>query len=407
MSTELTYRHFLLTMAVASLLSVVLCCIAVLLIDPYRLYRLIDMPGFNQEKPFPQRFQKEIKLSGAVASHANAIILGNSRAEIGFNPDYRGWSEKGYSAYDLAIAGTGLAISREQLDSLQQGGHAPALLVLGADFLDFLSPPQWTPGPVPLNKADSLAGLQWQFDSAFSMQSVTDAIKTLSMQNAREEESMTARGFNPLREYVKYAREQGYYALFQQRAQENAKAFLKKRQFTVLAPDSQTPSWHAFDGIVSAAGKQGSTLHIVIYPYHAQLLAMFEQLHWWPQFEQWKRYLVQRVAFWQAAYPQAHVTLWDFSGFTSYQCQPIPAKGNKVQGSPWYWEGGHFKPALGDLILAQVLDVPQTGGVAFGQHLDAATLETDSQRIARERASCVAANPQVFDSAAALVATQN
>ena len=67
----------------------------VFVVDPYRIYRFIDQPGFNHIKPAVGRYQEEIKITGARTIKANAFILGNSRAEIGFNPDYTGFAQAG------------------------------------------------------------------------------------------------------------------------------------------------------------------------------------------------------------------------------------------------------------------------------------------------------------------------
>lgn len=60
--------------------------VLVITIDPYRLYGFTEYRGLNTVKPALGRYQNEIKLSQALNAQSNAFIMGNSRAEIGFDP---------------------------------------------------------------------------------------------------------------------------------------------------------------------------------------------------------------------------------------------------------------------------------------------------------------------------------
>jgi len=50
--------------------------------------------------------------------------------------------------------------------------------------------------------------------------------------------------------------------------------------------------------------------------------------------------------------------LWDFSGCHSVTIEDVPASGDLRSEMRWYWEAGHFKKELGDLVLDKVLDHP-------------------------------------------------
>ncbi len=378
----------------------------VVVVDPYRLYRLIDVPGFNHVKPVPARYQEEIKLAGARATRANAFILGNSRAEIGFNPDYAGFTAAGYSTYNLAIPGTRASTARRAIAYLRDTGQRPAMLVLGVEFLDFLKSPTMAGSANRVTTSvHAVDQLNWKFDTIFSLASASDAIETLRIQRHPETETMTPRGFNPLLEYNKYAREQGYYALFQQRAMENASTYIGKSSGLAMPENGGSPDMEDLRKILETSSTDKTELHLVIYPYHAQILAMFEQTGLWSAFEQWKRLLAQEVAAIKKVNPDAHVTLWDFSGFSNFQCEIIPSRDDRTSATKWYWEAGHFKPALGDVVLSRLLGKPQEsfakGGMGFP--LTPANLDENRQRIERERATCAAVYPQLFSDAAALV----
>ncbi len=365
----------------------------VVIVDPYRIHQVLEVSGFNQTKPAPDRYREEIKLTGAKAMNANAFILGNSRAEVGFDPEHPIFSAKRLSVYNLALAGTNVSTARREFDYLRKQGQKAAVIVLGLDFLDFLG---GAPKPAIENNSGSHAadGLKWKFDTIFSLNSVADAIKTLKIQHAQEAETMTSRGLNPLHEYQKYAREQGYYALFRQRAIENAKTYARKRRDSAAAGE-QFQGRDQLDAILSAAAIDGTEIHLVIYPYHAQILAMFEQADLWPSFERWKTILIGDITAIQQKYPNSKVTLWDFSGYSRYQCEAIPGRDEKHRNTQWYWEAGHFKRELGNLVIDRLFGSDAEGewGVALSQANDAA----NRARIARERAACLTANPRLFE----------
>lgn len=377
------------------------CMALVALIDPYGLYRHFEHPAINQVKIQPERLQKHIKLAGARATHANLFILGNSRAEIGLDPDFPALAANGMSPYNLALAGTRLDVAREQLEQLAAGGMHARRMIVGVEFLDFpIDPDSVQPAAPATVVTTPMASLAWQFDALFSIDSVLDAVKTVRSQRNADASSMSARGFNPLREYRQMAREEGYYALFRQRAEEYALRFKKLPHGLISQTGGSAPEFDQVQAILALGDQDGAAIDLVIYPYHAQLMALLDSAGMAPIFEQWKSLLAQQVAAWQATHPQARVTLWDFSGYAPYQCETVPPKGDRKAQTRWYWESGHFKAELGNIMLARILN-PQDEGT-FGVVLTPDGIDANRARVARERASCLQANPALFGEAAAL-----
>ena len=403
------FKTFLAVTAVATAVGAALASALVVVVDPYGLYGVVDKPGFNQVKPQLTRYQKEIKTANAAASGARSFIIGNSRAEIGFNPAHPALADGGKPAYNLSMAGHALGSAREQLAQLAAKGQHPAKLVVGVDFLDFLvDPRRATPPLEAVRMPSAFDRLQWQFDTLFSIDSVLDSVSTVRLQHTRFPVSMRRDGFNPFIEYQKYARDDGYYPLFQQRAMENAKRFRKMPKGLLDQSRGSSVDFDNFTDIVSEAARQKAEVHIAIYPYHAQVLALFESAGMLPLFDQWKSELAQRVERVRAAHPGARIALWDFSGYSAYQCETIPGKGDKASKTRWYWEAGHFKAELGDLVLSRMLEggagaAPAEG---FGTPLRSDTLEQNRARMQRERASCMAQYPALFADAAQLMGGQ-
>lgn len=386
-------------LALGSGIAAVVAFVAV--VDPYGLYRLVGPAGFNAVKPALSRYHEEIKLARARQVNPDFVILGNSRAEIGFDPKAAGLRAAGGRGYNLAIPGTGIDTSARQLLQLRAAGVTPKTVILGVEFLDFLRSAAPPPAaPAATSAAVPARPAYWQFDALFSLASVNDSIRTLRIQHDEEAATLDVDGFNPLKEFRAYVRDDGYYKIFAQRAQENSRAF-RRKSTTALAPGDLN-LLHAF---LRTAASTDADIRLVIYPYHAQILAMFEAAGLWPLFEDWKRHLVAAIAEAKRNHPGARITLLDFSGFGPYNCERIPAKAEVRAVTKWYWEAGHFKKELGDIVLARVMaePLPAPQGATFGIKLDAASEQTNAKRIAAERRACAAVYPGLFESARRLM----
>ena len=402
MTTESDFKRFLTIGSIVVAAGVIASAALVALVDPYRLYGMPEVAGVNQVKPLPTRYQNQIKMHGAFRQGADVFILGNSRAELGLDPEHAGF---GGGAFNLALAGTNLGTAREQLDQLRREGIAPKRLIVGVEFLDFLLDPSRPPPPAEPRSRGPLDELAWKADALFSMDSVVDALATLRLQRVADPQSITARGFNPLLEYNKMARDDGYYSIFQQRAVQNAKRFVRVPRGLVALDTGSSPSIDNLRAILAHGVERQAEMHVVIYPYHAQIQAMFDAAGLATTFDNWKALLAEEVDKVRNANPGVKVSLWDFSGYSSYQCEPIPARGDKQTSTRWYWEAGHFKPALGDIMLTRILDPASQDDPAddFGFLLSQATASANQQRVASERRACAAAQPDMFDNANALI----
>jgi len=395
-------RHYLRALALAVVGSALFFGAGNLLIDPYGLFQLVSRSGFNAVKPRPDHSLAEIKMATVLKYPANALIIGNSRAEIGFDPQHPVWRSQSLSAYNLAVPGSGIQNSAEQIKQLENKLH-PRLVLLGLDFLDFLVNPSSTENPPPAHDQFDLRDrMRLGFASLFSIQAAADSLRTLRIQRDATPESITDRGFNPLLDYQPIARSEGYYAMFRQRAQSNAQRFARMPKGLFKNGSKSSPEWEALTAILEETLNRGGSVKIVIYPYHAQLLAMFEQYQLWPAFEAWKAHVAE-VAQAVLDRHSGRIELWDFSGFSDYQCEPIPRKGDKQSVVRGYWEAGHFKKELGDVMLTRMFDRRENSNPAadriFGMPLTTANLEQNAARVRSERETCLAHSPEIFSEA--------
>ncbi|MBA5603900.1 hypothetical protein H3H36_00795 [Duganella sp. FT3S] len=380
-------RTFLRTVLLTLATGAAACTAFVYVVDPYGLYGAVNRAGVNAVKPSLTRYQEEIKASNALRSGARNFIFGNSRAEIGFDPDTVG------NAYNLAIAGSVMESVISEIATMRAHGVRPASAIVGMEFLNYADAPRSAHPEASALPADRAF---WRFDTLFSFTSLKDSVRTLRIQQDDYAESMSPRGFNPLREYLAYARVDGYHLIFQRRAEENAANYLRKARTSFNADQARRDTRRILDMLAAP----GADIKLVIYPYHAQVLLLFEETGLWPWFEAWKAILAEEVAAARARHPGAHILLADFSGFGARQCEAVPPSGSPA-ATQWYWEGGHFKKALGDQLLHALAS--GQGYQDLGMVLDTATLEANRVRIAQERAACLAARPGLLREVRAIV----
>lgn len=344
--------RYLLAWTLATLALLAMVAAFNLLVDPYDLFRVVYREGFNRVKSNAGQRTLTFKRTNVDRMRPNTLILGNSRAEIGFDPDSPAWPAALRPVFNLALPGSGPGSALDELRRVQ-GTNAPRLVLAGLDFLDFRVDPSAQIGDVtrPPKPDNALQHLRERTSAVLTIGALVDSLSTLKAQHDPYSTALTDAGFNPMRDYVRIARSEGYYAMFRQRNQENARNYARGWKSVYLADGRPSPYFDAVAQIIAAADSGRTAIRLVIYPYHANTLVLFHQSGLWPAFEAWKRELVKLV---NNAPADADVELWDFSGFLPYADERVPEPADRTTELRWYWEAGHFKKSLGDVLLARM-----------------------------------------------------
>jgi hypothetical protein len=368
---------------VMSTVALLVAVVAVnVVVDPYGLFRIVDVPGLNRIKSQAGERAALFKRTGVERMRPAGLVLGNSRAEIGFDPESPAWPESARPVFNLALPGAGIAAVADELAEALRS-TSPRLVVVGLDFLDFRVDPSsdesFTAQPA---NADSTRGLRDRAAALLTLNALADSLTTIRAQHEPYAASLTDAGFNPKRDYIGVSRREGYFAMFRQRDQENARAYVSGPKSVFQTGKRPAPAFDAVDNIIARARARGIALRLVLYPYHVHTLMLFQLTGLWPAYEDWKRELVGRV---DAARGTMDVELWDFTGFSPYTAEQVPRPGDTRTELQWYWEAGHFKKSLGDLLLANMFDKRNTheqwGRQLTGRNLDELLRQ---QREARE-----------------------
>lgn len=402
MTAPLPHRRYLVLLACFLAAGVGVAAVVNLTVDPYGIYGLWVKRGVNVLKPHAGANGAMAKAYQVQRVKPRTLILGNSRAEVGFNPESSAWPRASQPVYNLALPGTG------PLTSLRYLEHAAALrkpvtVVLGVDFMDFLVSEDAAPYSVedtsrPMDRRLLVTGsgrpnpdyLQQRIEdfsaTALSLDALIHSISTINAQHTRYPADLTAHGFNPMRDYEGIAKREGYYAMFRQRDQENARAYLRRPRNIYSRGTPTSPQLEVLRRIIAVCQEQGTELRIAIYPYHAHLLEIFHEAGLWPLFEEWKRALARIAAEANRGRDVPRVQLWDFSGYNAISAEPVPEQADRTTSTRWYWEAGHFKQELGDAMLRQMFaEADRRGDADIGVRLTPENVEQQIQRIRQQR----------------------
>jgi hypothetical protein len=242
-------------------------------------------------------------------------------------------------------------------------------VVVAADFPDFLAPD----GGSAVNQSDSrqtdIHPWRDRFVTSLTIDALIDSVGTLINQDPRDGATMTDTGFNPLRQMGAVARQLGYHALFAQKYRTYAAQYAAYPKPDFALP-LRNANFRSLDAIVRETTARGIRLVIFINPYHCTLLELWHEDGLWPVFESWKRALVGVV---EDAGGQRRdlVTVLDFSGYSRFATEPVPARDDHGSAMRWYWESGHYKSALGDKIIARIAGEDEK----FGRELTSSNID--------------------------------
>lgn len=371
-------------------------------VDPYYLFGTAAVAGWNELKPRAYQQTAIAKQYQLERVAPRLLILGNSRSEIGIDPQSPCWPANERPVFNAAMAGgsvfQSLLMLREAI-----AVRAPDRIILGIDFLDAFTEGKAPATPSPDERrllvdrngyANPSRGYQrWQdrLAATLTIDAVADSVLTVFQQNPETSATMTPAGFNPLHEYRVMVARNGYHGLF---AQKNAiyrkqYASYAKPQFT---GPSSNPAFRHLESIIHLAREHAIPLVLYVHPYHADLMELLHDLDLWSTFEAWKRALAAAIDQVDQSAPGA-VRLVDFSGYNQFTIEPVPAAGDRRAQMQWYWEAGHYKSALGEHILATIFGTePQARVEArFGRDLTSTNIDAALFAIRQERTRFLAA----------------
>ncbi len=330
-----------------------------LIIDPYAIVGAPRVAGLNAQKPAAATWPRLTKPYTVQHAHPVTLIMGNSSADVGFNPESAAWPQAARPVYNLAIDG---GVPANHLRFLQHALSVtnPKHIVLAVNFIESLVQPQhklsaaaasgfdFEPRmlvlpngqPNPAYKRGQMADLVF---ATLSFTAFFDSITTVLEQNDPGATYETPLGWNNGGKFHRWAAEDGSYSLVLNKDRSEVAIYAAWRQHKAVQIDQVAQ-------MVALARGHGADVTIIILPNYTDEMQMLRLFGLDGDYDAWKMQLVKTV--WQVSGGAAVV--WDFSGYSPYTTEPLPAPGDHVHRLRWFWEPLHFQTALGDLMIARI-----------------------------------------------------
>jgi hypothetical protein len=347
-------------------------------VDPYSVIGTPRIAGINRDKPAAADWPRLTKAYTVQRADPVTLIVGNSSADVGFNPDSNAWPQAARPVFNLAVDGGLPSTHLRYLQHALAVTH-PAHVVIAINFIESLlmSSGQMTAAAqdqfafearmlVRKDGSPNPGYRQAHFDdlvfATLSFTAVSDSIRTLLHQNDAAATYETPSGWNNGGKFHRWAREDGFRELVVRKDREKIPQLMEWKADRTLdvAPVA---------AMVRLARAHGAAVTIVILPNYVDEMQSLRQLGLDPDYDAWKSDIVKGVA--QAA-PDGGATIWDFSGYNQYTTEPLPGPGDRKNVLHWFWEPVHFQTTLGDLMIARIEGAPAPADL--GVRLSAATL---------------------------------
>ncbi len=378
------YARYGVWAAVASLLLMLVAGAINLIVDPYGIHRIVSIDGFNALKPVADRNVSLLKAYQVRTVEPDAILLGNSRVEMGFDADL--FSDHfGQTIYNSAIPGATIYEQWRYLENAVALGSVDHVVV-AIDFLAFNTErprvnPTFVDGRLQQSTPDELSRLairetaQDIIDVYFSLYGLQASLETVLRQDDPRASTRTPLGFNPVVESPYFWDRLGYGVIFEDKTWSMLQR-LHRRDFS-FAPTDVWPegSLTYLERILALCRREGIRLELFTHPYHAWMLESFHMAGLWPAFEDWKRAVVALVAaddVLNGSLPA--VPVWDFATYNPITEEAVPEIGDLETVPVYHWEQSHYKASVGTEIVRRMYglgDVP----AGFGQQITLETLE--------------------------------
>lgn len=368
-------------------------------VDPYLLFDVQRVPGFNELKPSVDTRERMMKAYQAERVVARTLVLGSSRPDLGIDPASSAWPASAKPVYNLGLAGgnvsTALHYLRHYLAS--QPGKVPQTVLVGLDFEAFLyraDPATAAPAtPDELEQRLAVDGggkpnekryLRVLSDHALgllSLDAVFDSVRTIAGNRGYRGGDLKPDGHLSDAALRSTAESDGFKVLFDHKNIETVKQFSNPRRMLSDTPGGPIRHLHSVAELLAYAKEHRIDVVLMIQPAHVSRLELLDRMGYWRDYERWKRELTTMVA--QAGARQ-RVALWDFGGYEGPAREVVPAKAGHA-GMQWFLDPVHYSTALGNLMLARIFDAESSG--QYGVLLTSSNIEEHLMRVRHDRSA--------------------
>ena len=271
-------------------------------VDPKDIFRLAKIDSFNQEKPlaYVNNSLRTVKSLDIENGNYNTLILGNSRAFYGLNP--QNIALKAGKVYNLGMTQLGMEEMYKIFQFSRDRMNVEAVII-ALDFELFSGDNDINEDFYKSRFANRNIFLN-NLDGILSTQYLRDSLETITFnQEGKEAGSLGFYSEDPYSlRYIKYRKRFDWVT---------KDLFYWSEDLTY-----NRAALHFFESLVIECLENDIDLYIFISPSHAAYWETLQKTGHFPNVEQWKRDVVQVLEKVNQKFPhRPKIELWDFSGY--------------------------------------------------------------------------------------------
>ncbi len=327
------YKKWIKLFLIFSFLCASLMILLNFMIDPYGIFgsTYFDFPKLKQDSK--ARLVKSINVS---IIKPKSIVLGSSRADLGYNPDHEYFLKP---SYNVSISGVSLFESKEfLLHVINQNNLKQVLLV--ADYFMFNN---------IFEQRD--ANFKSYFDNSKSnylrlinFKMFSDSLYTI-FRNKKCKRGLYKQNGQKMGSWCLIVKKGGHAKAMWDNEYEYYTDMSSQNQYM----DTKRDSFEDFKQILNICHEKNIKLDIIFGPSH---IRMWESLDYYLGFDtwlQWKKSVVifnEKIAKLHGKKP---FKIFDFSTYNEFTNEDVPK--DKMAKMKWHWESSHYKDVLGTKVL--------------------------------------------------------
>ncbi len=345
------------------------------IVDPYGVWQVVRVPGFNQAKSERRDQILLFKAVDITRLRPATIFLGSSRAAFGLDPHHRAFADQG-AVYNLALYGGQPLLMRRYFEHALFNNPNLKTVILGADFFVLskkLEPPEGY-SEARLNRAS----IDWAdtTNTLFSIDAFVASVRTVAS-NLRDPDFEPVEPLGSLTaiDLRREAESEGMIRRFNS----SLNRYLND-ETRFAGYEFSEEAFANFKAIVAVCRARNIQLFVFVSPVHATMLEAIRQRGLWPTYQQWKRRLAEATPY------------WDFSGFNRITTEPIAFEMRS------YWDASHYRKTVGNMIFDRIFhfDVERLPS-DFGPYVTVYTVDAHLAHLDRAARQWESANPAAVD----------
>lgn len=342
--------------------------------DPYLVFGSPRISGFNQVKTEINDYVRTAKAFEPFRHPTDVLFAGNSRVEMGLDPDHACLKKLELYAYNLGIPGAGVG---QQLNYVLNVIYAQPVqrVFLSVDFVDFLVSEGTTPPPA--DRVVSTGNLPRRFDRSdnpeyvwttaktrfqalLSLNAATSSVQTVLLQGPHRPDRLV-NGFNPARDFAHTTSVEGPGALFEQKMAALQERFELPMSLRYV-DGTLSRDFDLFSRFLDIAAVERVEVEVLTNPFHELFWDLLRTRGLFDAHADWLEEIESRVRM-----APGRVTLWDFSADSEFIHESVPPAGVKAPSLDWFWEPSHYRKSLGDKMLDSMLATECGSQAIFGR----------------------------------------